>query len=197
MTRSIMPEEMVQAFKPDYVAPLVALLCSDRMPDPQTGGLYEVGSGWVGRTRWQRSGGHGFPVDVPLTPEAVAKVWDKIVDFEDGRADHPEDAQDGLKSILANMKNRSGAAAGKGAETKQGNVDQEILDNIARAKEAKAEGSKFSYDDRDVILYSERSESGGRWSALTRGRSERWCQADGSAAGLRERREFPGSAVLW
>lgn len=153
MTRSIMPEEMVQAFKPDYVAPLVALLCSDKVPNPATGGLYEVGSGWVGRTRWQRSGGHGFPMDVTLTPEAVNRVWDRIINFDDGRADHPEDAQDGLKSIMSNMSNRSGGA--KGGAKNEGSVDQEILDNIQRAKEAKAEGSKFSYDDRDVILYSE------------------------------------------
>jgi multifunctional beta-oxidation protein len=101
MTRTIMPEEMVQAFKPDYVAPLVVALCSDKVPKPPTGGLFEVGSGWVGRTRWQRSGGHGFPVDVKLTPEHVLKQWNKIINFDDGRADHPEDGQGGLKSIMA------------------------------------------------------------------------------------------------
>jgi multifunctional beta-oxidation protein len=111
MTRTIMPEEMVQAFKPDYIAPLVVLLCSDKVPPPPTGGLFEVGSGWVGRTRWQRSGGHGFPVDRPLTPEDIVKQWTKICDFDDGRADHPEDSQEGLKSILANMQNRSGGAS--------------------------------------------------------------------------------------
>ncbi|KAI9799508.1 MAG: bifunctional hydroxyacyl-CoA dehydrogenase/enoyl-CoA hydratase fox2 [Piccolia ochrophora] len=149
MTRTIMPEEMVQAFKPDYVAPLVVLLCSDKMPKPPTGGLFEVGSGWIGRTRWQRSGGHGFPIDVKLTPEAVIKVWDKIVNFDDGRADHPEDTQDGLKSIMQNMKNKSkGGSAG-------GDADQEILNNIEQAKKAQAEGTEYSYEDREVLLYSE------------------------------------------
>lgn len=107
MTRTIMPEEMVQAFKPDYIAPLVLALCSDKVPKKPTGGLYEVGSGWVGQTRWQRTGGHGFPVDVPLTPEEVLKHWEKIRDFEDGRADHPESPQDGLKKVMANIENRS------------------------------------------------------------------------------------------
>lgn len=107
MTRTIMPEELVQAFKPHYVAPLVALLCSDRAPDP-TGGLYEVGSGWHAQTRWQRSGGHGFPVDVKLEPEHVVKAWDRIVNFDDGRADNPSSSQDGLKSIMMNSENKAG-----------------------------------------------------------------------------------------
>jgi multifunctional beta-oxidation protein len=106
MTRTIMPEEMVQAFKPDYIAPLVVALCSDKVPNQPTGNLYEVGSGWVGRTRWQRSGGHGFPVDVQLTPEAVAAQFEKITNFDDGRADNPSDPSDGLKSIMANMQNK-------------------------------------------------------------------------------------------
>jgi multifunctional beta-oxidation protein len=148
MTRTIMPEEMVQAFKPDYVAPLVVALCSDKVPKPPTGGLFEVGSGWVGRTRWQRSGGHGFPVDVKLTPEHVLKQWNKIINFDDGRADHPEDGQDGLKSIMANMSNKSksGSSSGSG--------NQEILSAIEKAKSAKAKGTPFSYDDKDVILYN-------------------------------------------
>ena len=105
MTRTVMPEEMVQAFKPDYIAPLVLLLSSDKVPEP-TGGLYEVGSGWVGKTRWQRTGGFGFPVDKPLTPEAVVAQWKSIVTFDE-RADHPESSADGLKSIMANMENKS------------------------------------------------------------------------------------------
>jgi multifunctional beta-oxidation protein len=106
MTRTILPEEMVQAFKPDYIAPLVVALCSDKVPKDPTGALYEVGSGWCGQTRWQRTGGHGFPVDVPLTPEEVLKNWKDIITF-DGRADHPEKAQDGLQKVMANISNKS------------------------------------------------------------------------------------------
>lgn len=139
---------MVQAFKPEQVAPLVVALCSDQVPKPPTGGLFEVGSGWHARTRWQRSGGHGFLVDVKLTPEAVVNAWSDIVNFDDGRADHPEDGQDGLKSIMNNMQNRSNAS------DKARGVDTDILDNIEKAKRLQSEGTKFKYDDKDVILYN-------------------------------------------
>lgn len=109
MTATIMPEEMVQAFKPDYIAPLVLALCSDKCPDP-TGGLYEVGSGWCGQTRWQRTGGHGFPVDVPLVPEEVVKHWKDIANFDDGRADNPSKPRDAFDHIMANLGNRSKAS---------------------------------------------------------------------------------------
>lgn len=104
MTATVMPPEMVQAFKPDYIAPLVLALCGDDCPDP-TGGLYEVGSGWCGKTRWQRTGGHGFPVNVTLTPEEVVKNWKNIVSFDDDRVDNPEKAQDSMMKIMANMGN--------------------------------------------------------------------------------------------
>ena len=150
MTRSIMPEEMVQAFKPEQVAPLVLALCSDKVPKPPTGGLFEVGSGWHAQTRWQRSGGHGFPVDIKLTPEAVIEAWSDIVNFDDGRADHPEDSQDGLKSILDNMDNKSQ----RGRKEAGKKENREVLNNIEKAKRMQSEGSEFKYDDRDVILYN-------------------------------------------
>ncbi|KAL2012868.1 hypothetical protein VTN00DRAFT_393 [Thermoascus crustaceus] len=147
MTRTILPEEMVQAFKPDYVAPLVVLLCSDKVPEPGTKGLYECGSGWFARTRWQRSGGHGFPVDVKLTPEAVLAEWKKITNFDDGRADHPEDGQEGTAKIMANMTNKQGGE-------KESAGDNQILAAIEKAKTLSTDGTAFDYVDRDVILYN-------------------------------------------
>ncbi|KIW91758.1 peroxisomal hydratase-dehydrogenase-epimerase [Cladophialophora bantiana CBS 173.52] len=147
MTRTILPEELVQLFKPEYVAPLVLALCSDKVPEPPTGLLFEVGSGWQARTRWQRTGGHGFPVDVKLTPEHVVEKWDRITNFDDGRADHPESGQDGLKSIMANMENRSKKSEDSGSGT-------DYLAAIEKAKKAQASGTEFVYDDKDVILYN-------------------------------------------
>jgi multifunctional beta-oxidation protein len=146
MTATIMPPEMVQAFKPEYVAPFVLALASDKCPTP-TGGLYEVGSGWYGRTRWQRSGGHGFPVGKVATPEEVKAKWNEIVNFDDGRVDYPESTQDGIAKM---MKNLQGAKKPK-AESKP---NPEILAAIEEAKKATTSGTKVSYDEKDVILYA-------------------------------------------
>jgi len=50
MTETVMPKELTEALKPDYVAPLVALLCHESCPE--NGSLYEVGAGYIGKQRW-------------------------------------------------------------------------------------------------------------------------------------------------
>lgn len=184
MTRTIMPEEMVQALKPDYVAPLVVLLCSDKAPEP-TGGLYETGQGWVAATRWQRTGGNGFPVDVKLTPEAVLEKWDRINSFDDGRADHPFDNASGLKSIMANMENTS-----KGKKDDSEKVD--YLKAIEAAKAAKSQGSEFQYDERDIILYSEYLCPAMDRKHTNKHRPWYRCQAYRPPLRFREQRKLPG-----
>lgn len=46
-----------------------------------TGALFEISGGWAAQTRWQRAGGHGFPVNRQLTPEDVASKWKIISNF--------------------------------------------------------------------------------------------------------------------
>lgn len=88
-------------FHPDYVVPLVLLLCSDKIPNP-SGNLYEVGGGRVSRTRWERSGGHSFPVTANITPEDVLNKWTAITRFDE-HADHPWSPEEGAVKIMANI----------------------------------------------------------------------------------------------
>ncbi|POS69727.1 short chain dehydrogenase [Diaporthe helianthi] len=149
MTKTILPEELVQAFKPEYIAPVVVALSSDKVPKNPTGGLYEVGSGWVGATRWQRTGGHGFPTDVPLTPEEVLKHWKDVVTF-DGRSDHPDKTQASLEKIMANAGNKAGGSAKSDAPS-GGN---EYLEAIQTALKAESPATEFTFTERDAILYN-------------------------------------------
>jgi len=135
---------MVEAFKPDFIAPVVGFLTSkgassslplfkvdglqylDLDNTSTTGALFEITGGWAAQTRWQRSGGYGFPHTTPYTPEDTIRKWNVITDFcvstlwdwllsylplcvllGDGRATNPSSTQEAIQSIVANFENQS------------------------------------------------------------------------------------------
>lgn len=146
MTRTVMPEEMVQAMSPDFVAPLVALLASDKAP--ATGQVFETGCGWIGRVRRQRTAGYGFPVDVKLTPEHVVDKWDAITEYND-EATNPEDGQEAAMAIMMNSTNRS-----DNSESAEGSGTSSPLDAIKTMLSAEPLTLKYTYAEKDVILYN-------------------------------------------
>ncbi|KAH9253674.1 hypothetical protein BASA81_008292 [Batrachochytrium salamandrivorans] len=97
MTATVMPEEMLQALKPEYVAPVVAYLAHES--SEETGGLFELGAGWVAKLQWARSKGATMPPG-DATPEAVAKMWSKVVDVTSD-PDFPESTQDTFPPVMA------------------------------------------------------------------------------------------------
>lgn len=100
LTETVMPKELVDALKPEFVMPLVLKLCDEN--SSETGGLYEVGAGWIGKVRWERTQGHAFSVSEGFTPEDINDVWDDIVDFTD--ADHPASIAEANKPVIKNLK---------------------------------------------------------------------------------------------
>ncbi|PPJ53709.1 hypothetical protein CBER1_00789 [Cercospora berteroae] len=103
LTRSVLPEEVAQGRKPDYVAPIVLLLCSDQLPSGVDGQIFEAGCGWQAQTRLQRSKGYDFSLkDRVASPEDVLKRWHDIVDFT-SQTSIPEAASDTRMRIMANI----------------------------------------------------------------------------------------------
>lgn len=98
MTETVLPTDVLEMIKPEYVMPLVVKLCSEEHVDG--GGLYEVGAGWFGRLRWERSAGLTLDTN-ELTPELLAENWDKVVDFSE--TTHPRHIGDALAPIYANI----------------------------------------------------------------------------------------------
>eukprot|EP00743_Colponemidia_sp_Colp-15_P001588 GILK01001734.1.p1 GENE.GILK01001734.1~~GILK01001734.1.p1 ORF type:complete len:448 (-),score=73.12 GILK01001734.1:78-1421(-) len=105
MTETIMPKEVIEALKPDYVAPFVAYLCHDSCEE--NGGIFEVGAGWCAKLRLQRAEGGFF--SLPVQPEDVVSQWNQVTDFS--RAHYPQTTQDSFENISAQMKKMADAPA--------------------------------------------------------------------------------------
>ncbi|KAF9181097.1 hypothetical protein BGZ51_005671 [Haplosporangium sp. Z 767] len=147
MTETVLPPDMLASLKPEMVTPLVAYLCHESTSE--NGSLFEVGAGYVGKLRWERSGGHGFPIDRTLLPEHIQEKWAKITDFDDGRATHPGSTQESMEGIIANFENIAGDES---ARPKVVSADGKV--DVEAAKSLTFEPEVFEYSARDVILYN-------------------------------------------
>eukprot|EP00949_MAST-11_sp_MAST-11-sp1_P004208 g4208.t1 len=103
MTETVMPPEMLQQLKPEAVAPFVLYLLHESTTE--TGSVFECGSGWMAKLRWQRAAGGFFPTE-GLTPEKVRDGWKHVVDFDDA-AQYPDSAMHALGPIMENISSNS------------------------------------------------------------------------------------------
>lgn len=122
MTADVFPKEMYEILKPKYIAPLAVLLSSNKVS--VNGKCFEAGAAWIGRTRWQRTGGVLIP---GITVEKVRDNWAKITNFDDGRSTNPETAAESNMAIFEM------ADEGEGGEENTG---------------------EYSYDDKAIALYN-------------------------------------------
>jgi len=137
MTETVLPKELLEALKPEYVSALVAKLAHEGTED--SGGLYEVGGGFYAKLRWERAKGKTFRLGRNITPEDIDTAWKTIADFKD--ADHPGGVAESMQPIMANV---------EAGPSKGGN---QFID-VDAALGFKYPEQQSSYDERDVALYA-------------------------------------------
>ena len=105
LTEGVFPPDLFKMMKPEYVAPMVLFLCSDKCPE--SGGIYNAGMGYYNRVAIVTGPGAVFVQDNEIpTPETVMANMDKISSMDNAKeyAQANEEAEDMFKIIMAAKK---------------------------------------------------------------------------------------------
>lgn len=143
MTATVWPKEMLETFKPEFVAPVVAFLTSPECTE--TGTFYETFGGFAAQMRWERTQGVAFPNDKPVSPEELAANWDKVTSFK--QSTHPASAGESFIQISENFGTTS-------KPNRESEINEKDTEEIKHAKRNPPQGQDFTYTQRDVMLYN-------------------------------------------
>lgn len=130
LTKTVMPEDILDVLKPEYVSPLVLYLC--HQDTEENGSLFEVGGGWVGKVRWQKSSGAIVKqANGEMTPEDIRDKWTEITSF-----DKPL-----YHTTIGEATNHCIESCTDSSETNE-------------SKQSEERSARYSYDFKTVILYA-------------------------------------------
>jgi multifunctional beta-oxidation protein len=108
MTETIMPPDLLENLKPEWIVPLVAVLVhpSNKV---ETGSIFEAGGGHIAKLRWERSSGLLLKADSSYTPGAILNRWNEVKDFS--KPEHPTGVANFMELLESGMKLSSAPAA--------------------------------------------------------------------------------------
>ncbi|CAL1533869.1 unnamed protein product [Lymnaea stagnalis] len=151
LTETVMPKEIAEALKPEYVAPVVVYLCHDSCKE--SGGLFEVGAGWVGKLRWQRTEGVALrEKNKPVTAELVRDNWDRITDFSNPTYPRTSAESSGFMIQLVNELDKEEEESKAAAQSNDPVVRKLSLPQISPSTFKSS--AKFNYTEKEAILYA-------------------------------------------
>ncbi|NLA11779.1 MAG: SDR family oxidoreductase [Firmicutes bacterium] len=83
LTATVMPPDVVDKVKPEYVAPMVVYMCSEQFQE--SGKIYTAGGGYYSRAAVIEGPGIFLDTGAGITPDMIAEQIEKISSLEDGR----------------------------------------------------------------------------------------------------------------
>ncbi len=83
LTATVMPPDVVDRVKPEFVAPMVVYMCSEQFTE--SGKIYTAGGGYFSRAAVVEGPGVFFDAAAEITPDQVAEKIDEIRSLEGGR----------------------------------------------------------------------------------------------------------------
>jgi len=143
LTQTVMPQDLVDALKPEYVTPLVVFLSHESCDE--TGKVFEAGAGWYGTLKYYRSQGKVIP---HATAEDLRNNWREITDMS--KAKHFENNRDVTAELIEALANQATETTNQSATQSTGfsstlksaAVFKQIADGVKQnpdaAKSAKA-----------------------------------------------------------
>jgi len=156
MTKTILPPNLVDQLKPDFVAPMVAYLCHES--SEVNGGLFELGAAYYAQLRWQRTRGVALGTDKIPTPEDIRDNIGKISDFSD--ATNPTTGNESLNDILAALQRKSSPstpsaapAASKAAPASSGGNSKTAPVYASLEAQVKSRGAELVKQINGVYLF--------------------------------------------
>ena len=157
LTEDVMPPDLFEKSKPEFVCPMVLYLCSERCRE--TGAVFNSGMGYYNRAAVLTGPATklGDPENPP-TPEQIHENWQKINSLEGAR--EMEDANAAIMALIMPPAERAGQtseSAGAGGSV------QAIFDGMSGSFRADAAGGV------DVVFqFNIAGDGGGDWFCVIR-----------------------------
>ncbi len=163
LTEDVMPPEIFQKMRPEFVAPMVLYLASERCA--QSGAIFNAGMGYYNRAAILTGPGVklGGP-DAPPTPEDLWNRWEEINSLAEAK--ELSDANTALMDLMTEKKPAAKAPAGAEAKAEAGGDAAEvaaIFDKMPAAFQAdKAAGVDA------IFQYVIAGPGGGEWTVAVK-----------------------------
>ncbi|KAJ0067927.1 hypothetical protein NL108_011726, partial [Boleophthalmus pectinirostris] len=150
LTETVMPPDLLENLKPEYVTPLVLWLCHEDCHD--NGSLFEVQYRVrILIMRWERAKGAIVRhKSRPMTPEDVRDQWDKICDFTN--ADKIATIGESVQSLVNVLSEVESGGAVEANPTSSMSSASGV--NYLSAVGHKLAPSQFTYNHTQCILYA-------------------------------------------